>query len=174
MTVFDPNGGIKLALKILGPITVVIGLIIYHNVAIGNAETRGFDSRNEEVVKLTTDLGTANIDITTLKGDLGRCKSTKEQAEADVTSLTGKLAAQADESKAALKLQAETFAATQAATSKAMETLAANTKAADIDYAGILEQLKGVNYDVDENTGRCIIRGGGRVLSNAAKGKIGQ
>jgi hypothetical protein len=163
-----------LAFKILGPITVIIGLIVYHNIAVGNSYNDGVSSRDTAFAELTKKYDDAAADVVTLTEDLSRCRDTKNQAEADVTSLKGKLAAQADEAKAALKLQAETFAATQAATSRALNTLAENTKVADIDYAGILEQLKGVNYDVDENTGRCIIRGGGRVLSNAAKGKIGQ
>lgn len=162
------------AFKILGPIAVVIGLIIYHNVAVGRSYDDGVSSRDTAFAELTDERDTALVDVKTLKQDLGRCRNTKAQAEADVTSLKGKLAAQADEAKAALKLQAETFAATQTATSKALDTLAKNTKAADIDYAGILEQLKGVNYEYDTNTGNCIIRGGGRVLSNAARGKIGQ
>ena len=163
-----------LAIKVLGPIVVIVGLMIYHGAAVGNSYDKGVSSRDAEVSKLTGERDTALVDVETLKKDLGLCRATKAQLEADVTSLNGKLAAQANEAKAALKLQAETFAATQAATSRALDTLAKNTKVADIDYAGILEQLKGVNYDVDENTGRCIIRGGGRVLSNAAKGKISQ
>ena len=162
-----------LAFKILGPIAVVIGLLLYHNHAVNGAYDDGVDSRNEEVATLTSERDTALIDIDTLKGDLGRCRDAKTQAEADVTSLNSKLAAQTDEHKTALKLQAENFASAQRATSNAMETLARNAKAADIGFAGILEQLKGVNYDYDKNTGRCVITGGGRVLRNAAKGKIG-
>ena len=162
-----------LALKILGPIALVIGVIWYHNNAVSNAEQRGFDSRNEEVRVLTDERDTALVDITTLKGDLKRCQDNRLLVETDLSNAKSKIVALGDENAKALRLQAETFAATQAATSNAMSELARNIKSSDIDFAGILEQLKGVNYDYDENSGKCIIRGGGRVLSNAARGKTG-
>ena len=163
------------AFKILGPIAVLIGVVIFHRVSVSNAYDRGADSRDIEVANLITERDTAIADKNIITGDLFRCRNTKAQAEADVSSLNSKMAAQADEHRAALKLQVDSFAATQRVTANAMSTLAKNIKVVDVDYDGILEQLKKeVNYEYDTNTGRCIIRGGGRVLSNAAKGKIGR
>jgi len=152
----------------------LLGVLIWgYNNRIDAAEERGAKSRDAEVNTLTGERDTALTNVETLTGDLGRCRNTKSQLEADRSSLNSKLLAAADENAEALRLQAEQFASTQSVTGKAMETLARNTKASDIDFAAILEQLKEVRYDVDEDTGRCVIRGGGRILSNAAKGKVG-
>lgn len=170
---FDWANPWSIAAKILGPIALIAALIWGYNNRIDAAFDRGADSRDLEVTELVGDLKTANADIDTLTGDLTRCRKSNTQLEADKSSLNSRIIASAEESAKALTDQAQQFANTQAVTGKAMDTLARNTQAADIDFAAILEQLKGVSYDVDENTGRCVIRGGGRILSNAAKGKTG-
>ena len=162
-----------IAAKVLGPIALLGVLWWGYNNLIDAAEGRGAKSRDAEVNTLTAERDTALTNIETLIGDLGRCRDAKSQLEADKSSLNSRIIALGEENAEALSLQAKQFASTQAVTGKAMETLARNTKAADIDFAAILEQLKGVSYDVDEDTGRCVIRGGGRILSNAAKGKVG-
>jgi len=88
-------GEIKLGMtlfKILGPIVIVIGAIWYHNSAVDNAYDDGVASRDKEVRILTGERDTALTDLMT-------CRGVKDQALADVTSLNGKLAAQADEAK---------------------------------------------------------------------------
>ena len=159
-------------LKVFGPIVILVALFFAHRWAVGNAYDDGVESRDEEVAKLTGDLETTKANVTTLQGDLGRCQSNKNLAETEASNLKGKLAAQADENAKALKIQAEQFATTQSITNRAMDTLARNTKANDVDFAAIFEQLKGVNYDYDQDTGRCVIRGGGRVLQDAARGRL--
>ena len=170
---FDFQNPWLIAAKIAGPIVLIGALVWGYNNRIGAAYDRGVDSRDTEVSTLAGERDVALADVTTLEGDLLLCRGSNTQLTADKATLNSNLVAKGEENAKALRLQAQQFASTQAVTGKAMETLARNTKAADIDFAGILEQLKGVSYDVDENTGRCIIRGGGRSLSNAAKGKVG-
>ena len=157
--------------KILGPIVLIGVLLIGHKMAISGAYKDGVKSRDAEVTTLTGERDTALADIETLTGDLQRCRSAKLAAETESANLNRKLVAQADENATALRKQAEQFASTQAVTTRAMDTLARNTKANDIDFAAILEQLKGVEYDYNQDTGRCIIRSGGRILRDAARGK---
>jgi hypothetical protein len=168
------------AFKIIGPIALV-GLLAWgHKRAVNGAYDDGKDSRDAEVQTLTNERDVALLDVETLEGnvlvlegDLLKARNAKAQVEAEVGSLKSKILAQADENAKALRLQAQGFASTQSVTLKAMDTLARNTKASDIDFAAILEQLKGVEYGYDQTSGKCIIRGGGRVLRNAAKGKVG-
>lgn len=150
--------------KVIGPV-VVIGVVFgYHKYAVSAAETRGEVSRQAEIDDLSNQLSVSNTDLKT-------CKDARLIAETEAGNLNRKMVAQADENADALVKQAEQFAATQNVTTRAMETLARNTRSSDIDFAAILKELKGVEYDYDSNTGRCIIRGGGLVLRDSARGK---
>lgn len=161
------------ALKFCGPPLLLIALYFGHRAAVSNAFDEGAESRQVEVDTLTTERDVALKDVETLQEDLGACRTTKLQAEADVDSLNSKLLAQAEENALVMRRQAEQFASTQSATNNAMQTLANNTRATDIDFAAILEQLKDVTYEYDADNDRCVIRGGGRLLRDAARGKIG-
>lgn len=159
-----PSLGWGLAAKILGPAVIIGALMGYHRWAVSAAETRGEESRQAEIDTLTADL-------TTMGADFTECRKMRLKAETEAGNLNRKLVAQADENAKALVRQAEQFTATQDVTIRSMETLARNTRSSEVDFAAIIKELKGVEYDYDQNTGRCIIRGGGLVLRDSARGK---
>ena len=127
---------------------------------------KGSKSRDAEIATLDDKLLSSETDNQTLRGN-------NAKLQADVNSLNSRLQAEADQHASALIKQSEQFAETQKVTSQAIAQAAKNNSNIEFDFADIFEQLEGVEYEYDQDTDSCVIRGGGRVLRNAAKGRIG-
>lgn len=126
----------------------------------------GAASRDGEVAALTLSRDDYQGKLSKAKGEIVTIAAKLESARSKITALE-------DGHAKALKAQADGFNATQKITGEALRLMAANDKDLNQFYAKLTADLKDVNYESDPNTGRCVIRGGGRVLQNAASGKIG-
>lgn len=161
----------KLLIKIFGPIALLAIVVMVYNSKINAAETRGFESRQVEVLELNEKIHLLQDQKLKISNELVTVKKNSDVFSNEVKSLNSKLAAQADEAKLALKVQAKAFASAQKSTNDAMNSLAKNVKSNDVNFIDILEQLKGVSYEYNKENNECIVVGGGRVLRNSARGK---
>ena len=151
-------------LGILIAVVAVGGLFFGHKRAVSKAYDRGVDSRQEEVNTLTSERDSFKI-------DLDICRNNNVQIQAQLSTAQSKLAAQADETRAKIKLQAETFEAAQRANRSAMDALARTAQQGKVDFKEIFDGLKGLSYAYDADNDRCVIVGGANQLRDAARGK---
>lgn len=149
--------------SIVAPLAIVAALWFGANWMLDNAYDNGAESRQTEVDTLTNK-------ASGLEGKLTISNAETRAAQLTISELRGQIIADAEAYASSLKGQAEINKAAQQATSNAMRAMASQRASHEDFMAGLNTQLEGVSYEQDQD-GRCVIRGGGIVLQNAANGK---
>ena len=160
MSILATFKALSIGQKILSgaaPLLIIGGAFWYHNNAVTSSYNKGYDSRN--------------IEVNRLENTLVECNRLKDISERTVAEQSSKLIADADAYAKSIETQAKLFNVSQQANSDALLAMASRNDGQAAWMSALTEQLKGVTYVADPETGACIIKRGGIVLRNAAAGK---
>jgi len=162
---FSAFKGLSIGLKIfsiISPILVIGGLVYGVNKYIDGVYTKGYESRDVEVAEYIADIKVLNGTVANLELNLTNCNARKN-------SLISEVAALKTEKVNELKAQAELHNAAQKVTQQSLQALAQSKRAAPIDVAALIKEMKDVTYTCPENEIPLVVNGANS-LRNAARG----